>query len=179
LFSAILPIPRPPIHESFAGEEEAKRSSCSSTLENPQAMLSTMFQRLFHLLCHSYNFSVSLCRSVSCFKDYRFLSTVFLKMNETIPLLSFYFKLIRFLGLYSQSVVKITTNVSAFNNVSDVKIFEYFIVSDVKISDEDFFISDRYFTAVTCFLTFNVFSVIGNCLTSLCRRVIEIVLVIM
>ena len=42
---------------------------------------------------------------------------------------------------------------------------------DVKISDEDFYISEPYFTAVTCFLTFNVFSVVGNILPSACRKV--------
>jgi hypothetical protein len=55
---------------------------------------------------------------VSCLKEYRFLLTVFLKMNETIPLFSFYFKLIRFLGFYSQSD-GICNSLSIFFSVSD------------------------------------------------------------
>ncbi|XP_046383683.1 equilibrative nucleoside transporter 1 isoform X2 [Ischnura elegans] len=33
--------------------------------------------------------------------------------------------------------------------------------SDIQRSDENFFLSDKYFTAVTCFLTFNFFAMVG------------------
>jgi equilibrative nucleoside transporter 1/2/3 len=39
--------------------------------------------------------------------------------------------------------------------------------SDIKPSDEDFFVSDEYYSGVTCFLTFNLFAMLGSYLTSL------------
>ncbi|XP_063932101.1 equilibrative nucleoside transporter 1 [Zophobas morio] len=41
------------------------------------------------------------------------------------------------------------------------------IQANVKRSDENFFISDKYYSGVTCFLTFNLFAMIGSYLTSL------------
>lgn len=39
--------------------------------------------------------------------------------------------------------------------------------SDVKMVDEDFIIPKKYFTSVTCFLTFNLFAMIGNMVPAL------------
>ena len=70
-FSEVLSLPRPPVHTSFAREEETECDPRSSILEDTQAMLSSMLQHLFHLLCHTNHFSISICRSVNlsiCFK---------------------------------------------------------------------------------------------------------------
>lgn len=40
------------------------------------------------------------------------------------------------------------------------------IYSEIKMVDPNFIIEPRYFTAVTCFLTFNLFAVIGNLIPS-------------
>jgi len=48
-------------------------------------------------------------------------------------------------------------------------VFSFF--SDVKIAHDDFFISSKYYSPVTCFFTFNICSVIGNLLSSACTLV--------
>ena len=40
------------------------------------------------------------------------------------------------------------------------------VFSEVKMTDQTFIIPPKYFTAVTCFLTFNLFAVIGNLIPS-------------
>jgi equilibrative nucleoside transporter 1/2/3 len=37
-----------------------------------------------------------------------------------------------------------------------------FLVTDIKRSDENFFISEKYFTEITCFLTFNFCAMVGS-----------------
>ena len=45
------------------------------------------------------------------------------------------------------------------------------IITDVKMAHDDFPITEKYFTPVTCFLTFNICAVLGNLIPSLCRCV--------
>ncbi|CAG7733168.1 unnamed protein product [Allacma fusca] len=41
------------------------------------------------------------------------------------------------------------------------------VISDIGMSDPNFIITEKYFTQVTCFLTFNLFAMIGNVFPSL------------
>ena len=47
--------------------------------------------------------------------------------------------------------------------------FYLFYFSDIKMAHPDFPITEKYFTPVTCFLTFNICAVLGNLIPSLCR----------
>jgi len=43
------------------------------------------------------------------------------------------------------------------------------VLADIKMAHPDFPITEKYFTPVTCFLTFNICAVLGNLIPSLCR----------
>jgi hypothetical protein len=45
--------------------------------------------------------------------------------------------------------------------------FEIYIDTDIKMVDENFIISQKYFVAVCCFLSFNFFAMVGNMLPGL------------
>jgi hypothetical protein len=44
-------------------------------------------------------------------------------------------------------------------------------ILDVKMAHDDFVISAKYYTPIICFLTFNIFAVLGNLVPSLFRFV--------
>lgn len=46
--------------------------------------------------------------------------------------------------------------------------------SDIKRTNDDFFISEKFFVTITCFLTFNAFAMLGSLATSWCTWVSDL-----